>query len=578
MNNKLIFALALTATLTAGAKDKVVKNPVFAEGNVGFLPRTIILGKTTTTVGISQRTGRYTYTLSGEPYLVADGKTYRMTKATVFSHWKGELTGSTALDPMAHYTFKEDSISFEFEPLDPKVKTFDFVVKEGSDFNVSGIRLDDKLYPFYLGKPQPFPYDKNEPLKPLERTYGTAKLSCYQYTHDGTEKPIGVWCLNSALTGDVLSGYTDHGYEIQTSLVYYLSLTAPSSNQFKTLLIPGQETTIKIDETAYLASRIGRKISEDRIIQFEGDLADIQQVRYRERRMAMWLKSVPTDSIWDALQAKIHELEIRKDYTRRQKDFGRLMAEWYYLSRYNNDVKKGLAPMQDSHADELMLLKDGCAFYLLNDDSYLDYAHANNIGGIVTEWMEGYRSAVNLAQKMRGLFLMPESAFDTIPECFQRELRALNDSNRIAIEHLRSTANEVKAMDTPECTGEEFIDYIVSENPNVVLFFDFWATWCGPCLQGIEAMEPLKAEWAGRPLRFVYVTNESSPSLKWSNQINSMPGLHYRLPDTIWKNIPNLDAIPQYYIYDREGNRFYEQTGFDTIDTLKQKIEEALEK
>ena len=91
-------------------------------------------------------------------------------------------------------------------------------------------------------------------------------------------------------------------------------------------------------------------------------------------------------------------------------------------------------------------------------------------------------------------------------------------------------------------------------------------------------MEPLKEEWAGRPIRFVYVTNESSPSTQWTKQITTMPGLHYRLPDNIWNTIPQLDGIPQYYIYDKHGNRFYEQRGFDTIKPLKDKINEALGK
>lgn len=569
-----VLAIAIMTSLTVGARDKVVNTPVFAEGSGVVVPRTIILGQTATTVGIRLRTD--SYTLSDASHLVADGKTYRMTKATIFTRADGgEVVSSVELDPTVHYTYKEDSLSLEFEPLDPKTKFFDFVEKEGSDFNVSGIRLDGKLYPFHLGKPKPFPYDKSEPLKPLNPTYGTAKYACYQYSHDGKEKQIGFFGLNNIFTNAEFTDYSRHGYEIQTSRVYPASLYAPKAHQFSTLLIPGYKTTINVDETAFLASWAGRKIPEDRIIQFEGPLADIQQVWYRERGMRTWLSSVVT---WDVLQAKIREIEGRKNYTRRQKDFGRLMAEWYYLRHYNSDVEKGDAPMRDPHAQDLAILKDGRSFYLVGDDAFLGYARANNIGGEVTEWMEGFRSAMNLAQKMRGLELMPEHAFDTIPACFQQELRALNDSNRVAIERLRSTANEVKAMDTPECTGEEFIDHVVSENLDMVLFFDFWATWCGPCMRGIEAMGPLKAELAGRPIRFVYVTNESSPSLKWSNQINSMPGLHYRLPDAVWKKIPNLDGIPQYYIYDREGNRFYEQTGFDTIDTLRQKIEEALEK
>lgn len=247
------------------------------------------------------------------------------------------------------------------------------------------------------------------------------------------------------------------------------------------------------------------------------------------------------------MQSKIQNIEHNKNYSRRQKDYGRLRVEKTYLSRYTRFVKDGLAGIQDSHAADLEILKDGRSFYLINDDKFLDYAHANNISGIVTKWMEGFA-------------------------------KAMNNSTRTAVERLRNATNEIKVMETPDCTGEEFIGKVVKENPGVVLFFDLWATWCGPCMRGIKEMEPLKAELAGRPIRFVYVTNESSPSNQWTKQINTMPGIHYRLPNKIWNEIPKLSGIPQYYIYDKQGNLFYEQTGFDKTEPLRQKINEVIEK
>ena len=119
---------------------------------------------------------------------------------------------------------------------------------------------------------------------------------------------------------------------------------------------------------------------------------------------------------------------------------------------------------------------------------------------------------------------------------------------------------------------------MVSEYPGKVVFFDFWATWCGPCKRGIQAMEPLKAEYADKPIQYVYVTNESSPLTTWSAMITGMPGVHYRINSAYWKQIKELGtgAIPRYLIYGKDGQLFYEQTGFGTIDKLKDKIDEAL--
>lgn len=580
MKTRLLFLLALTAALTAPAKDRVVTRPAFADGNLNFRPTKVILGKTSTTVGFSVL-GMGGWTLAAESHLVAGGKTYRMTRATVYERKAdGTVVVAEPFDPEVHYTYRKDSVSAEFEPLDSKAKTFDFIEKEGSNFNTYGIRLDGKQYPFLLGKPKPFPYPKDEPLGAIEPKWGRSAYTLNMCLFDGTEQQPTMFGLNNCFSKDRFMGYAGRTYAIEAGLPYFAPVAAPyPRHQFIILMVPGYETTVTVDKTAYLASETHaakKPVPTHRIIQFDGPLADLQQVFYDEAWLYHKFNRLAPDTLWKAVQEKIREIEANKSYSRRQKDFGRLRAESQYLRRYVQCVVDGQASLQDSHAADLVFLKDGRSFYLVDSDAYLPYARANAIGGPVTEWMEGFARAKNLANRMRNMELMPESAFDTIPALFQKELRALNDSTRVAVERLRTAAGEVKVMDTPDCTGREFIDRVVSENPGVVLFFDFWATWCGPCMNGIRAMEPLKKEYAGRPIRFVYVTNESSPANQWTAQIASMPGIHYRLPDAVWGAIPGVQAIPQYYIYDKQGRRFYEHTGFSTIDPLRQKIEEAL--
>lgn len=581
MKIRLIFVVALATSLATFAKDRVVHNPVFAGGGTSLCPKTVVMGKTATTIGF--RVMSHSWTLDAGAHLVVGGNTYRMTGATVFSRSAdGAVKSSEELTPVKTYSWVYDSVSVDFEPLDAKVRIFDFVENEGSGFNVYGIRMDGRCYPFVLGKPKPYPYARDEQLCAIEPKYGRAKYTCTMYKHDGTESPVVSFGLDNCFSGDKYRDFADNGYQIEASRPYFAIVAAPyPSHQFFVMMVPGFETKVSVDETAYNTSLAGagkNPIPPHRVIQFEGPIADLQQVFYDERFLYPSISRLAPDTLWDVLQGKARDIEHRKHYSRRQKDFGRLLVEMSYLNRYLRCVAEGTAELRDSHAADLVFLKDGRSFYLVGDDKYLAYAHANNIGGVVTEWMELFAKAMNLAKRIRGLELLPETAFDTIPQEFQKELRAMNDSTRVAVEKLRNTAGEVKVMDTPDCTGEEFIGRVIGENPDVLLFFDFWATWCGPCMKGIKAMEPLKKEWAGRPVRFVYVTNESSPANQWTRQISSMPGIHYRLPDRIWKAIPKLGGIPQYYIYDRHGNCFYEQTGFREIEPLVQKIDEALKK
>ena len=157
-------------------------------------------------------------------------------------------------------------------------------------------------------------------------------------------------------------------------------------------------------------------------------------------------------------------------------------------------------------------------------------------------------------------------AFDTIPELFHAELKCLNDSAKVAVERLRAQNKKSIIKDAPSCSGEEFVSRVVSECPGKVVFFDFWATWCAPCKKGINEMEGAKKKYEGKPVVFVYVTNESSPSTTWVRETDSMHGIHYRLPNTMWKDIKELNGggIPHYLIFDRHGKKVLDNTGYST--------------
>jgi thiol-disulfide isomerase/thioredoxin len=42
-----------------------------------------------------------------------------------------------------------------------------------------------------------------------------------------------------------------------------------------------------------------------------------------------------------------------------------------------------------------------------------------------------------------------------------------------------------------------------------VVVLEFWATWCGPCVQLLPHMNKLVESFAGRPVRFLSVTDET---------------------------------------------------------------------
>ena len=162
----------------------------------------------------------------------------------------------------------------------------------------------------------------------------------------------------------------------------------------------------------------------------------------------------------------------------------------------------------------------------------------------------------------------------------QPVLRAFNDSTRVLVERLQREAKD-RIMETPDVPGSELLDYIVSQHPGKAVFIDLWATWCAPCLNGIEAMEPLKKELEGRDIVFVYLTDESSPLNQWNEHVLEIPGLHYRIPSSMYRQLPwppGGGGIPQYFLFDRQGRRVWEQTGFSqsVMEKIRAEIEKVL--
>ena len=93
--------------------------------------------------------------------------------------------------------------------------------------------------------------------------------------------------------------------------------------------------------------------------------------------------------------------------------------------------------------------------------------------------------------------------------------------------------------------------------------------------------EPVKKEYEGKDVVFLYLAAENSPKGTWEQMIPDIKGEHYRVTAEQWEYWGKkfgINGVPSYMVVAKDGTPVHFQVGFMGVDKMKELIGKELEK
>jgi len=151
---------------------------------------------------------------------------------------------------------------------------------------------------------------------------------------------------------------------------------------------------------------------------------------------------------------------------------------------------------------------------------------------------------------------------------------------KLAFKKKISTGNMAMDFDINTVDGKHMK---LSDLKGKVVYVDFWASWCGPCMGEMPYAKKIEEKYKGKDVIFLYVSIDADEA-SWKKKMNELQldGIHMRDGDGGWNGtvatMYGVQGVPSYFLIDKKGQYAVDATPRPSAtDDLTADIDKLLE-